>query len=324
MIRRVKLEHWRSIEKLDLELGPLTVIVGPNGSGKSNFIDALRFIRDEAIEGLDTAIAKRRGIESIRQWKSTEPYIVRLAIEIDGYSGKAFSLELTSVEDGFRAKDLFANSALRSFFFEAYSIVPGDLRRPQEPHHEARLLAAGENLTSILRRMIKAVNPATQELLEEILSSMRLILPQLRSLRVEGLGGHLVPLFEVEEANGEVHDFNASQISDGTLRMLGLLTALYQPDPPNVIAMEEPEQTLHPGALAILAEAIKDVSQRQQILVTTHSPHFLDHFEPEQIRAAELVNGVTRIRKISPDQISAVRDHLFTLSELMAIEGLHG
>ena len=73
------------------------------------------------------------------------------------------------------------------------------------------------------------------------------------------IGGFLAPVFEVQEGENAQHEFNVSQISDGTLRMLGLLTALYHPNRPQVIALEEPEQTVNPGVLLILADAIKTV-----------------------------------------------------------------
>ncbi|MEM1204466.1 MAG: AAA family ATPase, partial [Acidobacteriota bacterium] len=138
------------------------------------------------------------------------------------------------------------------------------------------------------------------------------------------LGGLMVPTFRVTESDGKKHDFNVSQISDGTLRVLGLLTALYQPTRPATLAMEEPEQTVNPGVLAVLAEAIEEVSNHSQILVTTHSPELVDKFEdPKVVQAVDMVDGKTQIGPVHPDQISAVKDRLFSLGELMSVEGLH-
>jgi predicted ATPase len=150
-------------------------------------------------------------------------------------------------------------------------------------------------------------------------------MPNLDGIIIESPGGFMVPTFRVKEPNGKGHNFNVSQISDGTLRLFGLLTALYQPDRPDVIAMEEPEQTVNPGVLAVLADAIREVSQSgTQIVITTHSPHLVDLFEPEEILTAELIDGRTVIRPINEAQKQAVKDRLFSLGELMTAEGLHG
>jgi hypothetical protein len=158
----------------------------------------------------------------------------------------------------------------------------------------------------------------------EILGSMRKVMPSLDSIRIQSIGGLMVPVFRVREPSGKVHDFNVSQISDGTLRVLGLLTALYQPSRPDVLAMEEPEQTVNPGVLAVLADAIEEVSTQSQVVITTHSPELLDKFaNPDIILAAEMEEGITQIGHIHEDQVAAVRDRLFSLGELMAVEGLH-
>ncbi|HEX9731556.1 MAG TPA: AAA family ATPase [Thermoanaerobaculia bacterium] len=204
--------------------------------------------------------------------------------------------------------------------FEAYSILPDVLRTPQPPKNELVLSASGENLTSIFKMLSRS--RSHKQAREEIISSLRLAMPSLEDIRVRSLGGLMMPMFRVSETDGR-HDFNVSQISDGTLRLLGLLTALYQPRGPDVLALEEPEQTMHPAVLAVLADAIRDVSERRQILVTTHSPHMVEHFRADEIRTVEIRDGETSVRPLSGDQQKAVREHLFTLGELMAMEGLH-
>ncbi len=65
-VTRIRAKNYRSIRELDLELGPLTVLVGPNASGKSNVLDVLRFIRDAISRGLDFAISQRHGMWVIK------------------------------------------------------------------------------------------------------------------------------------------------------------------------------------------------------------------------------------------------------------------
>jgi predicted ATPase len=68
IIERLRVKNYRSLADVDIQLGPLNVLVGQNGSGKSNVIDVLRFVRDALMRGLDTAILDRGGMSSIRRW----------------------------------------------------------------------------------------------------------------------------------------------------------------------------------------------------------------------------------------------------------------
>lgn len=71
---------------------------------------------------------------------------------------------------------------------------------------------------------------------------------------------------------------SAAELSDGTLRFLFLLTVLASPSPAPIIAIDEPETGLHPSMLPIIAEYAVDASMRSQVILTTHSPQFLDAF----------------------------------------------
>ena len=116
--------------------------------------------------------------------------------------------------------------------------------------------------------------------------------------------------------------FDPVQLSDGTLRLFGILLAAYQSPRPSLLVIEEPEQTIYPGALMVLADVFKEISRTTQVIITTHSPHLVSHFEPEQIRVANLREGLTHIHPIHPHQIEAVHEGLLSLEEFMATEGL--
>lgn len=206
--------------------------------------------------------------------------------------------------------------------FQAYSIFPNTLRVPQEPSNEVFLSSEGRNFASVFKRLRR--QRAGVEAISQITEAMKLILPNLERISIQSLGGFLVPQFHMLESSGKRHIFNVAQMSDGTLRVLGLLTALYQEPKPAIIALEEPEQTVNPGVLTVIADSIKEVSRRSQIIITTHSPELLDEFSPEQVRAVENENGKSIVRAVSSAQISLVRDRLFSLGELLKAEGIHG
>lgn len=227
--------------------------------------------------------------------------------------------------------DFFLNSRYsRDFFklrtmlrhFESYTIFPNTLRTPQSQSNELYLEAQGKNLTSILKQMRRKKRT---EAISEITESLKRILPGLESINVKSVAGYLTPEFRIgKQSKNKAHTFNVNQMSDGTLRILGLLFALYQVPKPDTIALEEPELTIHPGAFQLITDSIKEVSQTTQILVTTHSPEFLDYFQPEEIIAVGLQDGITKAGKLNKSQLNAARERLFTLGELMSIEGIHG
>src|SRR5690554_1396155 len=79
MLQELNISHFRSIGGAVLQLSPITILVGPNGAGKSNVIDALRFLRDATVDGLDVAVHRRGGLSIVRQYAPTRPYSMSMA-----------------------------------------------------------------------------------------------------------------------------------------------------------------------------------------------------------------------------------------------------
>ena len=182
----------------------------------------------------------------------------------------------------------------------------------------------GSNLASIIRQMRNSSHRTSKEALTLALQQ---VLPIVNEIRIESAGGFFVPVFRVKDAeDAYAHDLNMSQISDGTLRMLGMLTAFYQPTAPSRITLEEPEQMIHPGLLPILVDAARDYLDDQrlvrQVIITTHSPTLLDMFKPEDIVGTKFEDGVSSFMRLSQRQLDVVRKRLFSPGELLVSEGL--
>ncbi|MFA6921457.1 MAG: AAA family ATPase [Gallionella sp.] len=98
---------------------------------------------------------------------------------------------------------------------------------------------------------------------------------------------------------------SASDLSDGTLRFLFLLTVLASPSLAPVIAIDEPETGLHPSMLPLIAEYAVEASKRSQIILTTHSPQFLDAFEETRptTTVAKWVNGETTLQTLRDEDL---------------------
>jgi predicted ATPase len=95
-------------------------------------------------------------------------------------------------------------------------------------------------------------------------------------------------------------------MSDGTLKFLCLLAVLLHPKPAPLVCIEGPEQGLHPDAIQIVAEALKEASQRMQLIVTTHSRELIDAFsdEPESVLVCERgANDGTECRRLVSSEL---------------------
>jgi predicted ATPase len=119
------------------------------------------------------------------------------------------------------------------------------------------------------------------ERLKDILSILTRRVPRLETVDAEIMpDGRL--LLQIKDAPFE-EPILAKFASDGTLKMLSYLTVLYDPAPPQLIGIEEPENYLHPRILPELAEECRNASGRSQLMVTTHSPFFVNGLRPEEL-----------------------------------------
>jgi predicted ATPase len=119
------------------------------------------------------------------------------------------------------------------------------------------------------------------ERLEQILQTLSQRVPRLEKVEAEMMqDGRL--LLQIKDA-----PFNkpilAKFASDGTLKMLAYLTVLYDPDTPQLVGIEEPENHLHPRLLPQLAEECRSASANAQLMVTTHSPFFVNGLRPPEV-----------------------------------------
>lgn len=200
-----------------------------------------------------------------------------------------------------------------------YSFFPNTLRSPQNPNPIKPMTSSGDNWASTLKSISKSKwGP-------ELITALGRITGDIDDYRVTPAGGFLIPEFR-HGVNGRSKArerwLGAAQESDGTLRIAAILTALFQEPPPSLIGFEEPELSVHPGALPILFDFLKEASTRSQILFTTHSPDLLDLMPIDGIRVVERHGGVTTAAPVDERQRELVRKRLITTSDLLHAEGL--
>lgn len=171
-------------------------------------------------------------------------------------------------------------AALRDFITGWYvSYLSADSARGQpEAGPQERMTRTGDNLANVIQYLAERHG----ERLEQIFDILRRRVPRIERVLAETMpDGRL--LLQIKDAPFS-HPVLAKFASDGTLKMLAYLVLLYDPAPPPFIGIEEPENFLHPRLLPELAEECRAASERTQLLVTTHSPFFLNALRPDEVR----------------------------------------
>lgn len=355
-LSRVRLQHFRSIEKCDVKLGQLMFLVGRNGAGKSNFVDALRFVAQSLDVTLDYALERRGGIVEVRQRSKTKPYDLSIELWLNLPKGAEanYSFTVGSTGNDFRLKAeqcaVWQNGKKKASFQVSGGQVSGLSRAPQasadrlylvrmsgEPHfrpvfdllkgmafynlapnrmREAGpvdgrhlLLEDGGNIGAAIEHLQKS----RPKELRRVNDYLKQVLPGLESLE-----RYLVDTRESVEFIQNGWRFQAQQMSDGTLRALGILTAVLGARPNSLVGIEEPEIALHPAAFGVLRDCLREGAEHTQILVTSQSPDLLDdHFDPGQFLAVNVHNGLTRIGPLNEVGAEMMRDQLCTAGDLL-------
>ena len=204
-----------------------------------------------------------------------------------------------------------------------YSLNLDKIRDLQAPDPGNLLIRDGSNLTSVLARLSDPVKRRIEEYLAAVV-------PGVHGVKVKKFGPKETLEFRQDVA-GAKHPwrFLANNMSDGTLRALGILVALFQEhhDPKKrvlLVGVEEPEIALHPAAAGVLLDALRDAADNTQIIITSHSPDLLDDkdLDPESILAVEARDGTTTIAGIDEAGKSALHDRLYTTGELLRLDQL--
>lgn len=391
MIKRIKIDGYKSFRGFSLELKPLTVIFGPNASGKSNFIDALYLLsrivnaknlkeafeyhrglplesfyyRDDGYDGLlkksnlyctfeidleisslvrkkveEVVRAKRKGIDSPSLSKQiiTERFL-RYRLTIEGLPEighlRIMDEELCAIKRNGEKKKrnpflerennrihLRMEGQAHPIFYEIgldHTIVSTPLYEPHYPHITAfrselnslytyylepkvlmreevplaeigSLGPRGENLAAFLNTL-QHKSPKDYESFNLCLKR---VLPTNASIEIEHLKEGRVGLCLSE--NGI--KFSSRLISEGTLRLIGLLAAIHPRNPATIVAFEEPENGVHPVRLRIISELLRNAVEQhgKQIIITTHSPILPEYFEDKALFVCKRENHRTLIQ----------------------------
>lgn len=209
-----------------------------------------------------------------------------------------------------------------------YDIEPDRMREVLPPDPGVIMLGSGRNVAGVWARL-EAEAPETARRISDYLHA---IVPDIIGVEHVAVADREALRFRQRTGDG-AHEarFYASSMSDGTLRALGLLIALFQSTPNGaghvipLVGLEEPESALHPAALAVLLDALREASHKTQVIVTSHSPHLLDREDiaVDQIIAVRAEGGRTVMGGIDEPLREMLRDKLTTPGELLGQGQLH-
>ena len=170
--------------------------------------------------------------------------------------------------------------ALRNFImgWHVSYLSSEDARGQPEAGPQEQLSKTGDNLANV----IQYLSEEHPRLLDSVFARLRERVPKIQAVTANPMpDGRL--LLQIKDAPFS-EPVMARFASDGTLKMLAYLALLHGPVPPPFIGIEEPENFLHPRLLHGLAEECREAAGATQILVTTHSPFFLDALRPREVR----------------------------------------
>ena len=196
-----------------------------------------------------------------------------------------------------------------------YNLVPDRIRELQDPDPGMVLHRDGGNAAAVLLQ-IERVNKAIYERVCDLLGA---VVPGTTKVKHSPIGPKETLQFWQDVGDKFPWKFEATNMSDGTLRVLGVLLSIYQQPSLPLVGIEEPESTVHPGAAEVLVDIFRDGTAHSQIVITTHSPDILDDKDitDDDIRVVGIHKGITTIQELNDELRKAIRERLCTAGELL-------
>jgi len=324
MLDKVRIQRYKSLYDVTIDLEPLTVLIGPNNAGKSNFCEAL-FVMSHLLKWRGKYADDKYQVEASRIlegaarlpkyqnwsdkfWRRDTSFMgFGARVVKDGIEDIDYHISLPS-EAEYPAPEVL-DAIKRVAIYQFSSALLSQQGKPTS------LSPTGEGIGNALAA-IETEHPKRFEILQQQFCELmpnvsRIVLQEQQKFHrtfhelqlMDKYSNHLIP---------------ASEISDGVLRVLAFLTALYQVGTPTLFCFEELENGLHPSLLQRMIEILVDVTENgisghpTQVIVTTHTPVLLDYVKPKQVRAIEFDGeGKTRIHSLRT-QVNRVQAALET------------
>ena len=315
MINRIEIENFKSIQKMDLELSPVNVLIGANGVGKSNFIGFFKLLKSMYDGHLQNYLAEEVGADNVLyfglknsdylsgriEFDTTNAYFFTLNPNQEGelffgtegtqfYRDWGYGWDKHDLGNGHKESILKARQRGRyeyvKYYMNSFKIFhfhdtskTAKIKQKGLIDDNQSLREDGGNLAAYLY-LLQEKYPKDFRRIEMVIRSVAPYFERF-NLSPDRKNEDVIRL-EWKEKGSDKY-FNAMHLSDGTLRFMALTTLLLQPEAPKTIIIDEPELGLHPFAINKLAGLIQKASAESQVIISTQSVNLVDNFVPEDI-----------------------------------------
>jgi predicted ATPase len=301
MIKSVHFQNFKALRDTMLPLGRFTLLVGPNGSGKSTALQALQAVADpqrvefHRIVSASVRDAQEAGVQVEVDFDQSRANARLIARWTPASAGHPACEVPPPVTDKLRTE----LKGIRVFSLDARSVAAPVLLSP-----DMELAEDGGRLAGVLDRL----RDQTPERFEQLNEEMARWLPEFDRILFQTLASNRRS-FQLRTRQGR-QTISASELSQGTLLSLTLLTLAYLPSPPTIICLEEPDRGIHPRLLRRVQDALYrlchpeeagDNRKAAQVIVTTHSPVMLDLYRErlEEVVIASKVEQEVKFERLS-------------------------
>ncbi|WII09712.1 AAA family ATPase [Methanomassiliicoccales archaeon LGM-DZ1] len=346
-LKKVTIRGFKSIKDCTIDLGSINVFIGPNGSGKSNFISALFFLQNILDKNLQRSVGVA-GLPSLLYggMKKTK------SIEMEFFFGNnSYGFQLVPNDSGslvfaneyYGWNDVKTNVRRKvPYGFESEYDNGGsnNINRYVRPVLEAKrwkvyhfhdttassgMKQAGmlsDNVSlhhdaSNLAPFLHMIKNSYPESYGDIVRAVRMVAPFFDDFVLEPNADNSGLILLRWKQIGLDEVLGASQLSDGTIRIICLAVLLLQPPElqPSAIILDEPELGLHPYAISLFSELVHRISADKQVIISTQSAELLDYFDADDIIVAELTSDGSKYTRLSSDKLRDWMDD-YTLSAM--------
>ncbi len=354
-LKEVVIKGYKSVafdNPVTLSIGAVNILLGANGAGKSNIISFFKMLSYMMSRSFARYVEMAGTANSLLHYGAKQtPFLEGNLTFSDDNSIDTYQFKLTKaapdrliiteetvqwyrkgedkpydvvLEPNFKESSLAdsKDSVAKSIYWmlsycKVYqfhdSSAEGPLRQACPVETSDYLQAYGNNLPSFLYFL----REHHEDSYNRIVSYVRDAVPQFLDFYLEPVGNSISLRWKDNSATDYV--FNAHQFSDGSIRFIALATLLLQPKEtmPNVIVLDEPELGLHPYAVTLLAQMIKDAAVHSQIIIATQCKDLVDHFDIDNISVVEMDEHrlCTTVKALKEEDYKLWLEH-YNISEL--------
>ena len=327
-MNKVKIQGYKSIKDIELELMPVNVLIGANGAGKSNFVSFFEFLHQLYCQNLQHHIAMKGGEEKILFGGTKESQNLSARIDF-GYNAYSFRLTLGdesllfAEEDLWYQEDVWHKANYRKEAIVSYeqngrgAYINQYLNRFIKYHfHDTGRKSPFTNLSHIendayylyadgsnLAAYLFAIQKNEGIIYRRIIKTIQSIAPYFSDFFFQPNANGYLRLQWKNKYSTTVYGVN--DLSDGTLRFIALCVLFLQPQLPSCIIIDEPELGLHPTAIGKLAALVGSViGKNTQVIMATQSVELVNHFEAKDVITVDQYQGASQFKRLDEEELA--------------------